>query len=610
MTQQQSQGRIAGGGRPSPSDGFALARFRPVDPEVSVAGWVALGTSVVALLLGLIGGITVDSELVDGFGIISALPLIYWFGVSLGTIATFLLMELATKERSMYANAIPALWLGLLHTAPHLAHDHFRFQTVWTHLGFVRVIDETGTGDVLIDARFAWPGFFGSFIASLAKMDNTTLDLVMRLWPTAILGATAILVSALASRSYPTVPFIGPISAIAYILLAWTGQDYYSPQSFGFTAYLAILVLVESGPLRTSPAWSASVPFLARFAAAGGDRPAARYTPVFVALLILSFGAVVSHPLAPFFVCMGLVILGLYGRTVAWRLLLMVGMAYVIWFFVAAEPWWSTQLDGMVSQIGSFFTNLNSSTSDRVASSSPDHIFVTRVRTYVGIGTFLTVLILGISMATERFRHLRPAVPLAPLAGIPTMALALQSYGGEIIFRVVLFTLPMAAILIGRMVATVRVRAIPIVVPLLIVVMMPWLMLARFGNEAFEMTGAVDREAWVVAYDRAEDDTVFVVDNSFTPFQDMTVGRNRFVQIDARVGNTFISDMEFAADEVGKSRIIVVFTPTQSQWRVHGRSSDIEHLDTVARWLSGRPGATVLYEENGGWVIELQRTNP
>ena len=604
MTYQQYSDQTTGRGV-SPVGGFDLGRLDPKQLQLSPTGWVALAASAIAVLFGLIGGITADSEQVDGFGLISALPVIYWIGVGIGAIATFLLMQLAISERTRYASAVPALWLGILHTGPHLAHDHFRFQTVWTHLGFVRVIDETGTGDVFIDARFAWPGFFGSFIASLAKMDESTLDLVMRLWPTAVLGGTAILVSALASRSYPTVPLIGPLSAVSYILLAWTGQDYYSPQSFGFTAYLAILVLVESGPLRTSPAWSASVPFLARFAAAGGDRPAARYTPVFVALVILSFGAVVSHPLAPFFICMGLVILGLYGRTVAWRLLLMVGLAYVIWFFVAAEPWWSTQLGKMIGQIGGFFSNLDSSTSERVATSSADHVFVTQVRTYVGIGTFLTVLALGIAMATERFRHLRPAVPLAPLAGIPTMALALQSYGGEIIFRVVLFTLPIAAILIGRLLAALRVKALPIIVPLVVLAMLPWLMLARFGNDAFEMTSAVDREAWVVAYDRADDDTVFVVDNSFTPFQDMTVGRNRFAQIDARANESFVGDMEFTAEQVDKSRIIVVFTPTQSQWRVHGRSFDEEYLDEVARWLSARPGATVLYENDGGWVIEL-----
>ncbi len=576
----------------------------PRPASLSPMGRLGLGLALVSLLLGLWGGIRVKSDEVDGYGILFALPTIYWVAVGIGAIASFVLLRTALLERTRYAVAVPLLWLGVLHTAPHLAHDHFRFQTVWTHLGFVRVIDETNSGDVLIDARFAWPGFFGVFMAPLANVNEQTLELIMRLWPTGVLGATAILVAALATRAYPTVPLIGPLSAVAYLLLAWTGQDYFSPQSFGFTAYLSMLVLVESGPLRTSPAWSASVPFLARFAAAGGDRPTARSTPVFVALIILSFGSIVSHPLAPFFICMGMVILGLYGRTVAWRLLFMIAAAYVIWFFITAEPWWATQLERMIGQIGSFFTNLESSTTNRVAQSSPEHVFVAGVRTWVGIGTFLSVLAIGVAMATERFRHLRPAIPLAPLAGIPSMALILQSYGGEIVFRVVLFTLPMAAILIGRVLAAVRVRALPVLVPVLVLVMMPLLLLARFGNEAFEMTTDIDREVMEVAYESANDDTLFILDNGFAPYQDQTVGRNRFAEISASPTEEWLDKLEQTSDRVNRDRIVILFTPSQTQWRIHGMSSPAEYLDEVGEWLEQR-GATILYKNEGGWVIEL-----
>ncbi len=583
----------------------AMADAVATASSLSPMGWFGLGAGLLALILGLWGGRTIPSEEVDGYGILFALPAVYWVAVGIGVVASIVLLRASLVERTRYAVMVPLIWLGILHTAPHLAHDQFRFPTAWTHLGFVRVIDETSSGDVLVDARFAWPGFFGVFMAPLANVSTGTLDLIMRLWPTAILGATAILVSALATRSYPTVPLIGPLSAVAYILLAWTGQDYFSPQSFGFTAYLSMLVLLESGPLRTGPAWSASVPLLSRFAAAGGDRPNARSTPVFVALLILSFGAIVSHPLAPFFICTGLFILWLYGRTVPWRLLFMVATAYVVWFFVTAEPWWSTQLDDMAGQVGSFFSNLGESTTERVATSSPEHRFVAGVRTWLGIGTFLSVLAIGVAMATERFRHLRPAIPLAPLAGIPSMALLLQSYGGEIVFRVLLFTLPMAAILIGRLLAAVRVRALPVLVPLLVLATLPFLMLARFGNEAFEMTTDVDREVFLAAYAAAPDDTLLVLDNGFAPQRDQTVGRNRFVEVEAEATEAWVRELEQQAADAGKSRIIVLFTPSQRQWRLYGMGSSEDYLDDVARWLMAQPGVTVLYENGGGWAIEL-----
>lgn len=564
-----------------------------------------IGLSALAVVLTLIGGRTARTGEVDGYGLISALPPVYWIGVAVGLVATFVAMRLAIVERTRYAGLVPPVWLAAFHLGPHLAHAHFRFPTVWVHLGFVRLIDEQRTGDILIDARFAWPGFFGAFVAPLARADDMVLETIMRLWPAGVIGATGVLVAVLANRSYPTVPLIGPLASVTYVMLAWTGQDYFSPQSFGYTAYLAMLVLLESGPLRTGPAWSSSVPLLPRFSAAGGDRPASRSTPVFVALIILALAAIVSHPLAPFFICTGLVILGLYGRTLAWRLLVMVGLAYVLWFLVAAEPWYSTRIEQLVGQIGSFFTNVEQTTSERVASGSAERLLVTRIRSTFGLTTFFAVLVIGLAMATERFRHLRPAIPLAPLAGIPSMALALQSYGGEIIFRVLLFTLPMAAILIARVLATIRVRALPLVVPVLVAVMTPVLLVARFGNEAFEMTTALDREVAEAAYARAQDDTLFAMDSGFMAFRDKTIGRNDYVEMGAKADQEYIDRLRDLAEERGYERILVVISPSLEQWRTHGLSSEPGYLDEVARWLAEQPGTVVVFARDGGWVIEL-----
>ncbi len=572
--------------------------------DIGPARSLGIGLVVLSVLLGLLGGRRAASDQVGGYGIVSALPAMYWIAVGLGAVASALLLRTATTERTRYAAVVPMMWLGILHTSPHLAHDHVRFQTVWTNLGFVRFIDESSSGDVLIDTRFAWPGFFGVFMAPLADIDDGVLDLVLRLWPTAVLGATAVLVSAFATRSYPSIPVIGPVSALVYILLAWTGQDHFSPQSFGFIAYLAMLVLLESGPLRSSLAWSASVPTLARFAAAGGDRPAARSTPVFVALVVLGYGAIVSDPLAPFFMCLGLFIVGVYGRTVAWRLLAMLVLGYLGWFLVTAEPWWSTQLDDFVAQIG-FFGDVRSTTADRVAASSREQLFVTGVRLLVGVATFSCVVAIGVALATERFRHLRPAVPLVPLATIPSIALVLQSWGRDIVFGVVLFTLPFAAILIGRVIAAIRVRALPVLVPVVVLVLTPLLLVARFGNEAFEMTTGGDRAVLLAGYERAEDDTLFVLDSGFAPARDRTIGRNEFAEIPAAESEAWIRELQNRAEEAGKDRIIVLFTPSQAQWRIHGLSSPVGYLDGVAEWLRARPGTTVLYEGDGGWAIEL-----
>ena len=139
------------------------ARERQGTPLLShsPAGWAGIALAVVSMLLTLWGGRTTPSDRVDGYGIISALPAPYWIGLAVGLVATALALRLAIVERPRYALLVPTVWLTAFHIGPHLAHAHLRFPTVWVHLGFVRLIDEQRTGEVLIDARFAWPGFFG-----------------------------------------------------------------------------------------------------------------------------------------------------------------------------------------------------------------------------------------------------------------------------------------------------------------------------------------------------------------------------------------------------------------------------------------------------------------
>jgi hypothetical protein len=580
-------------------------RLMSAVPPASPLALAGCGLAAAAALLGLISGRLVDDARVDGYGILFALPVWYWMAVAIGAVATGILIRAAATERSWFAAPVVALWLLIAHTAPALAHEHARFSIVYIHLGFVRLIDATGTGNVFLDARFAWPGFFSAFVPTVSGIDPAVLDGLMRLWPTLIIAATAALVAALARRAYPNLPLIGPLSSVVYVLLAWTGQDYFSPQSIGFLFYLSAMVVVESGPLRPRGAWSTVAPVLSRFATAGGDRPEARSVTSAAVLVLLMAATVVTHPLAPFFLCGALAVLGLYGRAIAWRLLALVTVGYVIWVVIVAEPWWSTRISELAGQFGSFFSNFQSSTSERVAQSSPPHYFVTRVRTAVGLLTFSSTLVLGSVMATDRFRHLRPTLPLAPLAGIPVVAAGLQSYGGEIIIRVLLFTLPMASILLARILLALPRPTLPVAVPVLTTALIPLFLLARFGNEAFEMTTAADWDATQVLYQHVDDGTVVVADNSFSPWGDRDRQRTPHLYSDAQPTGEWLDELRADAAEARAERILVIFTPSQSAWREQVESAPPGSLDQIGRWLANQPSVTVLHQADGAWVFSL-----
>jgi hypothetical protein len=290
---------------------------------------------------------------------------------------------------------------------------------------------------------------------------------------------------------------------------------------------------------------------------------------------------------------------------VAWRLLLFVGVSYGLWLVISARPWWSIGLDGVLNEVGDLVGNLEPGSTGQVARPSPDQADVTSVRNSIGIATFGAVLIVGLLMVTERFKHLRPAVPLVPLAAVPAVALGLQGQRGDITARVLLYTLPLASILVGRIVVMLRRPALTVVAAGMVAASAPVLLIARFGNESFEYSTGADRAAMEAAYSRADDDTLFVADNGHLPWRDHTIGRNVFAERSVEVGDAWIAGVEQLAADQGLSRVIVVLTRSQNGWRVHGMSDDADSLAQFARWLSERPGSEVLYQQDGAWAIEL-----
>jgi hypothetical protein len=225
----------------------------------------------------------------------------------------------------------------------------------------------------------------------------------------------------------------------------------------------------------------------------------------------------------------------------------------------------------------------------------------------VGLATFAATLVLGVAMATDRLRHLRPALPLAPLAGVPVLAAGVQSYGGEIIIRVLLFTLPMASILVARALLVLPRTAVPATLAGGTLAFCPYFLVARFGNEAFEMVTAVDQEAVDAMYAAADDDTLLVADNSFLPWADQRRDTTEHRYLTAEPTVAWLQSLRDEAGDTGDSRVIVILTPSQSAWREHVESAPPDSLEQVGRWLVTQPGVDTLYNDGGAWVAALDR---
>jgi hypothetical protein len=233
-----------------------------------------------------------------------------------------------------------------------------------------------------------------------------------------------------------------------------------------------------------------------------------RERAILLALLVALFGiTTASHQLTPFLMisaCLGLILI---GRCVLRGLPALMAVITLAWISFMADGYWSGHLGELLGGVGAIATNVSASVAGRAYTSGPEHLQVLHTR----VGFAVAVGLLAALGAWRRWRKGFDDRIALLLMVTPGLALALQSYGGEIALRVYLFALPAACLLTGYAVFPdfpgVRLglrHAIPLVaaalcVPLLVV----GFLVARFGNEAFEYV----RPGEVAALDQVYDNT-------------------------------------------------------------------------------------------------------
>jgi hypothetical protein len=166
-------------------------------------------------------------------------------------------------------------------------------------------------------------------------------------------------------------------------------------------------------------------------------------------LLVLALVAVVilCHPLSPLLLCGWLVALVVAGRWRLWWLPVVAGLGTLAWTFEAHE--WLSMHTHLFDQLGE--ATKNAAGTSGVTPGTPQHQLVTAAARYLSLGIW-ALAGLGLisrlrSGADGRYRTLT----LALLAAAPFPAIAAQSYGGEMIYRVYLFTLPWCALLVASL---------------------------------------------------------------------------------------------------------------------------------------------------------------
>jgi hypothetical protein len=249
-----------------------------------------------------------------------------------------------------------------------------------------------------------------------------------------------------------------------FLLGDWVGQDYFSPQAFVLLLYLVVFAVLLT--------------WLRRGAAGASPPGSAGGRAGLVVIVLLLYAAMVpSHQLTPFAMLAAVALL-VAGRCCAARgLPLTMLVILIVWLSYMTVGYLSGHSGVLLGQVGHLDTTLSENVSQRLHG-DPGHVLVARARVVLTLALWGLAVAGAWSLRRAGHRDLAPVLLLlAPFVLVP-----LQPYGGEILLRVFLFSLPFTAFLAA---AAVR-RAPPALTVALTLALIGGFLVTRYGNERMD----------------------------------------------------------------------------------------------------------------------------
>ncbi|WP_261792343.1 hypothetical protein [Arthrobacter sp. PM3] len=572
--------------------------------------------AAVALVLGVWSMTQVDPTRIGGSGLIDVLPPAYFVALALsltGFVASLSLRRL-----------VPALltWqimvtVVVLHGADAVIHGLPRLEASYRHLGIADTIAQSGQLNPNLDAYFNWPGFF-NLLAMLSGATGTKDLMGIATW--APVGINILLLAPLLAlaRRLTANPRQAWAAVWIFYLASWIGQDYLSPQGYSFLLLVTLVacLLCVFGGWAWPPDRTRSSRWLTRNVTRldgavprqGIIEPSPRDAAVLVVVCgLLLLAMTTSHQLTPFAAIPILAALLLTGRL---RLRFLPVLAVVLpvgWLFFAASTFLEGHFGQLFSALGDIGANSFGALSTRV-SGSDAHVFVV----YTRMAEVALVWILAAIGAFMGYRRKAPWLAAAAGALAPLVLIPLQPYGGELLLRLYLFSLPFAVCLAVLPLMSDRSAGLSLrrAVGLLLMgaVLATTTIVSRYGNDSMESFN--DDEIAVVnhLYATAPTGAVLIEAVRNTPWR-----FQHYAEYDYRalVPAEPIPDAPplscDAANQIArKAGAYLIITESQQAAAELRGSTPTGDLQRFIATCATSPGWTKVYENAGGVIFHIE----
>jgi hypothetical protein len=320
-----------------------------------------------------------------------------------------------------------------------------------------------------------------------------------------------------------------------FALANWIGQDYFAPQALAFFLDLVIIGVVLTWFRVAQPRSQRVATWISargRRASQWGGRAYELLTPgdeparpsgaatlaslLLVLITVFAFIAY-SHQLTPFFLTAALLGLVVLNRLSARNLPVIFGVVTVAWISYMTVPFLLGHVASLLAEIGRLGDTVDSNVVQRIQGSR-DHQLIVSIR----LAFTLAVWAVAAVGAAVRFRDGRRDLSLIVLALAPLPLVALQAYGGELVLRLYLFTLPIAAFMIAGLVYGRHRPSPPFVRQALALIISVGLIgmffVTRYGNERADLMRPAEVQAVEQLYAMAPYGSLLVATSANLPW--------------------------------------------------------------------------------------------
>ncbi len=392
-----------------------------------------------AVALGLWAGSLpfIDTDF-DDWGLITAVPPTFFAAWVVGVgIAAAAATATVVSPRRLAAGIAPLLMM-IYGTLPVLLGT-IRYPWAYKHVGVIRLLDETGRFHPDVDIYNNFSGFFGlgALLRGATGIDPTSYAPWAQLVAEAAILTTVWLLIRRATNSER----VAHLATVLYLITNWVGQNYFAAQTLATYFCLSFLALTigwfmngEVRRLRFAPLW-----LRRRFdtpnADNSGSNPALHRGPRLAVVLTIYLGLLMTHPLTP------VVALGAVGA--AWVIGWIRDRVVLVGVVVIGLGWAVRCISYFAAQ--SFDLGFGGQPTENAGGNldvtgAPATVLTVGELTR---GFSLIVWAAAIIGAVVCSWAMRRTSLLAVAVVIPFGLPFVQSYGGEVIYRVYLYSLPM-----------------------------------------------------------------------------------------------------------------------------------------------------------------------